>query len=117
MLLNAALVVVPLAVVYVIWIRPILKARPSLAEFYDQEASYFAALRLKLAGLKQKIAGALIIGAGVAVECHDQIAPMLGGVDFTPITSRVPATVWPFVTIGAVLLLNYFRKLADKRNG
>lgn len=114
-MLRALLIIVPLASVYWFWLRPLLKQRPGLRELYAQEADIFRALRFKLAGLKQKLTGALLIAAAAAVECHDQLAPLVAGVDFTPITSRVPAEAWPVVVAGSVLLLNWFRKLADKR--
>lgn len=100
---------------YYFWLRPILRQRPGFKELYDHEDSFLAALSDKFSGIKQKVAGALVVIAGVAVTVQDQLVPLLSGVDTTSITKSIPAWAWPLITIAVTLLLNYFRNLADKR--
>jgi hypothetical protein len=114
-LLNTAVVLA----VYVIWVRPLLKRNPSLAWFWDRETSLFAAIRAKLAGLKQRLTTAVVSLAIGVVYMHDLVAPMLTGVDTTPFTDMIAAYVprqfWGIGVVGLLMLLNYFRSLADKR--
>lgn len=101
---------------YWFWLRPLLRLRPGFKELYDQEDTFWAALSEKFAGIKQKVAGALVTISCLVVGMWDQITPMLAGVDTSQITDMVPAKWWPWITIGVVLLLNYFRRLADRRS-
>lgn len=102
--------------VYWIFVRPILRAQPSLATFWAQEDSFVAALKLKFAGAKQKLTTIAFLGAGVIVEAHDQLAPLASqaGVDVTQILPQIPAAAWPFITMGALALVQYFRTLSDR---
>lgn len=115
-MVSFALFVLCVVVAYWFWVRPWLKARPALADFYAREASFFAAFRLKFAGLKQKLTTLIVTVAGVFVTLHDQIAPMLGSVDTSAIVAKVPSWAWPMIVIGVTLLLQWFRGLSDKRN-
>ena len=45
--LLVTLIILTLIATYVFWIRPALKARPSFAEFYAREDSFWAALSAK----------------------------------------------------------------------
>lgn len=115
-MIRLALILPTLAIIYWFWIRPILKQTPSLKAFYDAEAGWWAAFSDKFAGIKQKIVGTLIAVACVVVQLYDFVAPALGAVDTTPLTSYVPSWAWPLIGIAGVVLLNYMRSLADKRN-
>lgn len=115
-MIRLALILPTVAVIYFLWIRPILKTTPTLKVFYDAEAGWFAAFNDKFAGIKQKIVGSLLGLACVVVELWDFVAPALGAVDTTPLTSQVPAWAWPLIAIAATALLNYLRSVADKRN-
>ncbi|WP_315759279.1 MULTISPECIES: hypothetical protein [unclassified Bradyrhizobium] len=114
-LLNGAVI----AFVYLVWIRPLLKRTPALAWLWTREASVLAAVSEKLAGLKQKLTAAFVTMAVGVVYMHDTLAPMLVGVDTTPITSviagYVPERYWGIGLVLLLLLLNYFRSLAEKR--
>jgi hypothetical protein len=114
--IRLALILPTIAIVYWFWIRPILKTTPTLKAFYDAEAGWWAAFNDKFAGIKQKIAGSLIGLACIVVELWDYVAPALGAVDTTPLTSQIPSWAWPLIAIAATALLNYLRSLADKRN-
>ncbi len=52
--------------VYWFWIRPILKSRPAFRELYEQEESFFAAVREKFKGIKQKLSSAIVIAASAS---------------------------------------------------
>lgn len=115
-MIRLALILPTVAIIYWFWIRPILKTTPSLKAFYDAEAGWFAAFSDKFAGIKQKLAGSLIALACLVVEMWDFVAPALGAVDTTPLTSQVPSWAWPLIAIAATALLNYLRSLGDKRH-
>lgn len=113
--INLALLVPILGTGYFFWVRPILKQRPELKDFWDSEDSLFEAVRLRFVGIKQKLAGAVIIIAGVVVEAYNLIGPAIGAVDTSSLTDKVPSWAWPLILIACTALLNYFRSLADKR--
>lgn len=117
MLLLTAVSVCVFAVAYFIFVRPVLRARPSLAEFWQEEDRFLEALRLKVAGLKAWLTTMLVIVAGVALELNDFIAPLAAqaGIDVHTLLPQIPASAWPFITIGLMLLLQYFRKIAGRR--
>lgn len=124
-MLNLFLIFALIAIAYLFWIRPILKQQPSLKEFYDVEGSFWSAFKLKTAGIKQKLVGAIGVVAIIVVQVYDKILPLMTGVDTTKFVSLLPAWaqtdavqgfLWPMLSIGSILLLNYFRDLADKRH-
>ena len=82
------LVFATLIAIYAFWIRPILQSRPAFRELYDKEESFFAALREKLKGIKQKLSSAIVIVASVAVTGYDFFAPIVSGVDVSSLTSQ-----------------------------
>lgn len=100
---------------YYFWLRPILRQRPGFKEIYDREDGLFSAISEKFAGIKQKLTGALVVIAGLAVEVQDTLVPALTGIDTTSITSQIPSWAWPLILAGVALLLNWFRSLADRR--
>ena len=63
--------------VYWFWIRPILKSRPELRELWQREESFFAALREKLKGIKQKLSSVIVIAASAAVSGYDFLTPIV----------------------------------------
>ncbi|WP_257164701.1 hypothetical protein [Bradyrhizobium sp. SRS-191] len=113
-LLNGAVI----AVVYVVWVGPLLKRTPALSWLLT-EASVLAAIREKLAGLKQRLTAAFVTMAIGIVYMHDSLAPLLVGVDTAPITGLIaqfiPREYWGLGVVLLVWLLNYFRSLAEKR--
>lgn len=112
-MLTAALIAVTVCVAYWFWVRPILRQRPSLAAFWASEDSFFAALRLKFAGIKQKLTTAFVTIAGGVVLAHDQIAPLV--TDTSQWAALVPSWAWPMIPIGITVLVQWFRSLADQR--
>ena len=114
-MVMAVLLFATLVAIYAFWIRPILKSRPAFRELYDKEENFFAALRQKLKGIKQKLSSAIVIIASAAVAGYDFFAPIVSGVDVSGLTSRVPSWAWPLVLISVTALFQFLRNLADKR--
>ena len=80
-MVMAVMLFATLVAIYAFWIRPILQSRPAFRELYDKEESFFAALREKLKGIKQKLSSAIVIIASAAVTGYDFFAPIVSGVD------------------------------------
>jgi hypothetical protein len=105
-----------LVAVYWFWVRPILKSRPAFRELYQEEENFFAAVRAKFAGIKQKLSSAIVIAASAIVTGYDFFAPIVGGVDVSSIAAQVPSWAWPLVLIAVTAVMKYFRDLADRRH-
>jgi hypothetical protein len=105
-----------LVAVYWFWVRPILKSRPAFRELYQEEENFFAAVRAKFAGIKQKLSSAIVIAASAIVTGYDFFAPIVGGVDVSSIAAQVPSWAWPLVLIAVTAIMKYFRDLADRRH-
>ena len=110
------LMLATLATIYIFWVRPVLKSLPTLKQFYDREANVLEAVRLRFAGIKQKLASAAVVAASSLVMMHDYIAPFVAQVDVTGISEQVPSWVWPLIMIAITMLFQWMRNLADKRN-
>ena len=108
--------VATLLAVYWFWIEPILSTRPAFRDIYAKEQSFFAALKEKLKGIKQKLSSALVICASAAVTGYDFLNPIVSGIDVTPLTARVPSWAWPLVLISTTALFQFLRDLADARH-
>lgn len=115
-MVMAVMLFATLVAIYAFWIRPILKSRPAVRELYQKEESFFAALREKLKGIKQKLSSAIVIVASAAVTGYDFFAPIVSGVDVSGLTSRVPSWAWPLILISVTALFQFLRNLADKRH-
>ena len=116
-MVMAVLLFATLVAIYAFWIRPILQSRPAFRELYDKEESFFAALREKLKGIKQKLSSAIVIIASAAVTGYDFFAPIVSGVDVSGLSARVPSWAWPLILISVTALFQFLRNLADKRHG
>lgn len=115
-MVMAVLMFATLVAIYAFWIRPILQSRPTFRELYQEEESFFAALREKLKGIKQKLSSAIVIIASAAVTSYDFLAPIVSGVDVSSLTSKVPSWAWPLILISVTALFQFLRNLADKRH-
>jgi hypothetical protein len=115
-MVEFVLVVTTIVVTYWFWIRPILKSRPAFRELYNKEVSFFAALRTKLKGIKQKLSSAIVIAASAAVSGYDFLAPIVSGVDVSSLSAKVPSWAWPLILISTTALFQFLRALADKRH-
>jgi hypothetical protein len=105
-----------LVAVYWFWIRPILKSRPALRELYEEEENFLEALRVKFAGIKQKLSTAVVIAVSAVVSGYDFFAPIVSGVDVSSIAAQVPSWAWPLILITVTAIMKYFRDLADRRH-
>jgi hypothetical protein len=100
---------------YFYYVRPVLKRIPPLQVLFKTEDSAWAAVRERFAGIKTFLA----IGVGQAITAvlflYDDVLPYATGVDFTPLTSKVPGWVWPIVILFWLWLIGKFRKYTDER--
>ena len=104
-----------LVLVYWMWVRPILKTTPKFAAIYAEEESILAAVKAKFAGIKGKLTAALVVVASSFVSLYDFVQPVVSSVDTSSLTAQVPPQAWPIIMIGITLLLQWFRKLSEKR--
>jgi len=105
-----------LVAVYWFWIRPVLRLRPAFREIYENEETFFRALREKLKGLKQKLSSAIVIAAGIVVSGYDFLAPIVSGVDVNSLAAHVPSWAWPLILIALTALYQFLRNLSDRRH-
>jgi hypothetical protein len=115
-MLTFVFVVATLVAIYWFWVRPVLKSRPAFRELYEQEESFFAALREKLKGIKQKLSSAVVVAASAAVSGYDFLSPIVSGVDVSSIAANVPSWAWPLILISVTALFQFLRNLSDKRH-
>lgn len=115
-ILSALFIIGCLIAAYVFWLRPILKQRPSLAEFYSTTDSWWSALWLKLKTIKTRFATAFGMTAAGIVGLHDFALPITTGIDWTPITAHVPSWVWPILTFAYLAMISWFRTLTAQTN-
>lgn len=114
-LLMTVMVLATLASIYIFWLRPFLKTRPSFAEFYARSDGFWSAVSLWLQGMKQKITAMIVIAGGAIVSMHDWLVPVVSGVNVQPLVDSVPKWAWPLGMIAITALLQYFRSLTDRR--
>jgi hypothetical protein len=115
-MVMAVMLFATLVAIYAFWIRAILQSRPAFRELYDKEENFFAALREKLKGIKQKLSSAIVIIASAAVSGYDFLAPIVSGVDVSGLASRAPSWAWPLILISVTALFQFLRNLADRRH-
>jgi len=94
----------------------LVEVAKALRELYQEEENFFAALRAKLAGIKQKLSSAIVIAASAIVTGYDFFAPIVGGVDVNSIAAQMPSWAWPLILIAVTAVMKYFRDLADRRH-
>jgi hypothetical protein len=99
---------------YWVWIHPLLRARPAFADFYARTDSIWAAFWLKINSIKTKLSAVLLMIASGLVSLHDFVAPIMLGIDWSPITSDVPSWVWPIGSFALGALFLWLRNLTAK---
>ncbi len=102
------------ALAYWFWIRPLLAGRPSVADFYNRTESWWRAIGLKLTTIKTKLSAILLMTASGLVSLHDFLIPVITGIDWTAVTSKVPAWVWPLVSFAVGALFLWLRTLTGR---
>lgn len=114
-LLSWLLILAGLLLAYLLLVRPALRQRAALKPYFDQldaaEAGLWDRLTGYFRGLKTRLAAWFVVLAGLAVEAHDFILPVISGVDTTAITARIPQWAYPMVLIGLGVLFRYLRKV------
>jgi hypothetical protein len=77
MLLTAQIIFFTVAIVaaYVYWVRPVLRSRPELKEFYDRSGGVWGALRLRFAGIKTRLLAVVSMAAAAIVRCTTSSSP------------------------------------------
>jgi hypothetical protein len=109
-------VLIALAVAaYFYYVRPVLKKVPPLQVLFGIEDNGFAAIRARFAGIKTFLAVAIGQAVTAILLFYDDIIPYATGIDFTPITSKVPSWVWPILLLFWLYLIGKFRKYTDDR--
>lgn len=112
--LSALFFAVGLGLSYWLWIRPLLRARPAFADFYARTDSWWAAFWLKLTTIKTRLTAMSLMIASGLVALHDFVAPIFLGIDWTPLTSEVPAWAWPIASFALGALFLWLRNLTAK---
>jgi hypothetical protein len=112
---QVAFFTVAILAAYVFWLRPVLRSRPELRDFYAQTDSFWAALRLRFAGIKTLLMAALGMAVSAIVALHDFLVPLATGVDWTPVRDLLPAWSWPIILFAMFALISWFRQLTDRR--
>lgn len=95
--------------VYWFWIWPILRSRPELHELYQQEESFFIALREKLKGIKQKLSSVLVIAASTWSVVTTFSHRLSAASTISSLTAQVPPWAWPLVLISLTALFQFLR--------
>lgn len=107
------------ALVAVYWFvaRPVLRRRPELADLYAQADGFWARLNVRLKGLRTRLAARLYLLAGAFVSLYDVVIPMTTGVDWSPLTAKIPPVAWPFIMIGTGILFAWLRNVTTSPAG
>jgi hypothetical protein len=101
--------------VYVWWLRPVLKTVPALHEIYLQTDDFWHSLRMRFAGIKGKLLIALNMGLMWFILAHDFILANTPGIDWSPLTAKVPGWAWPLIMLADWWLMKKFREYTDRR--
>lgn len=106
--------VVGVGLTYWMFVRPLMKTRPEFKEFYARSESWWTAAVAKFSTLRTKLAAILLAMASVLIELHDFVLPAATGIDWSPVTSGVPAWVWPIASFAAAALFYWLRKITAR---
>lgn len=110
-ILSFSFFVIGFGLSYWMWIRPELRKRPQFADFYARTDSMWKAFWSKLNTIKTKLSAKLLMIGGGLVTIHDFLAPLIPGIDWTPLTAEVPAWVWPIASFALGALFLWLRNL------
>jgi hypothetical protein len=108
-------------VLYFWAVRPLLKKVPSLAVLQTWTGTWHAAVRTKFAGMKALLAARVSLVLTAFIGAHDVIAANIttvtsaAGIDWTPLTARVPGWAWPIILFADFWLIMKFREFTNKR--
>lgn len=96
---------------FFVWLRSLLRKRPSIAEFRARGNSLWRAVLAKLTFLKTKLLAGFLMAASAIVGLYDALVPIALGVDWQPLTSKVPAWIWPIVSFAVLALFYWLRTI------
>jgi hypothetical protein len=113
--LSFAFFVVGFALAYWFWIRPMLRARPQFADFYERTDSVWAAAKLKFDTIKTRLSAIVLMVSSALVSLHDFVMPVVTGIDWTPVTANTPPWVWPIASFAVGALFLWLRNITAKR--
>jgi hypothetical protein len=99
---------------YRLWLAPLLRSRPSFAEFYRLTDSFWKSVWLKVAFLKTKLTAALVMMASALLGVHDFLLPVATGIDWTPLWEKVPSWAWPCLSFAIGALFYWLRHVTAK---
>jgi hypothetical protein len=108
-----SLLVLALALVYVLIVRPILQQQPLLSAAFKAEASLWDQVQAKLTGFRTKLAARLLAIAGILVGAYDKLLPLISGQDWTPLTAKLPSWLLPVGTVLIAWLFNWLREITE----
>lgn len=101
--------VVAVAFVYVLLVRPILRRLMVLKQFWADtdafETSLWQKAKQLFDGLKIKLLARLVWVPSLLVEFYDKVLPSLTGIDITPITAQLPPWASGLLPILGVVLI------------
>tara|TARA_R110000868_G_scaffold13553_1_gene63034 strand:- start:290 stop:694 length:405 start_codon:yes stop_codon:yes gene_type:complete len=92
-------------------IRPVLRQRSEVAGPHGISDVFWTNAGFWFKGLKTKLAAHAVMLVGVLVGMHDFLLPFIISTDMTPLTGKVPAWVWPIVTVAVGALFSYLRTI------
>jgi hypothetical protein len=98
------LLLTAILIFYVVVLRPVL-----LSSHYLRERA--TGTWQALCGFRTMLISWAIMFAGVLVELYDFFAPMVAGVDISPITDDIPRWAWPLIVIAIGALFRWLRKI------
>ena len=120
--LSVMFFVIGFAFCYSLWLRPLLRSRPSLKDFYARSDSIWKTIWLKVAFLKTKLLAGFLMMASGLIGAYDFIMPHLltisttAGIDWEPLTSKVPSYAWPIVSFCMAGLFYWLRNVTAKEH-
>lgn len=116
MYVQFLLILASLAAIYYFWLRPVWRSTGVFADLWARENSFFGALCVKFAGIKQKLTAVFVSGAAILVSVYDTLVPIVAGVDTSALAAQVPSWGWPIIIITITAVFQYFRRVADRRH-
>ena len=112
-MITAILLVTTFVLIFFFIVLPILRKQPAMAAAFAAEATFGQKLQAKITGWKTYIAAWLTTIAGIIVGLYDQVLPLASGMDWTPITAKIPSWALPVGMVGIGLIFAWLRKATD----
>ena len=106
------------ALAYFFWLIPLLRSRPAFAEFSSRTDSFWHAVWLKIAFIKTKLVAGSLMLASAMVSAYDALAPLANslGIDWTPLTSKIPGWAYPIAAFSLGAVFYWLRKVTAREH-